>query len=139
MAWLGIFRCDNFATSFNPDLLFPEKILKTLLIMLLVSLSVIGWRSPDILQTIGMAGVAQDPAALATDAPTATQLKKVNVDNLIVQAPSSGKAPMSVTELTELAKKDPQAYQKFINSLRSEEERSEVDKLLNFFARGKYE
>ncbi|MFC7515309.1 hypothetical protein ACFQUU_09850 [Herbaspirillum sp. GCM10030257] len=113
--------------------------MKTLLIMLLISLSVIGWRSPDILQAIGMAGVAQDPAALVTGNPVATQLKKADLDTLIVQAPSNGKKPMSVTEFTELAKKDTQAYQKFINSLRVENERSEVDKLLNFFARGKYE
>jgi hypothetical protein len=113
--------------------------LKTLLIMLLVSLCVIGWRSPDILQAIGMAGAAQDPATLTADNPAATQLKKVHVDSLIVQGPANGKKPMSATEFAELAKKDPQAYQKFINSLRVDEERSEVDKLLNFFARGKYE
>ncbi|KRB79210.1 hypothetical protein [Noviherbaspirillum sp. Root189] len=113
--------------------------MKTLLIMLLVSLSVIGWRRPDILQAIGMAGAAQDPATLATGNSAATQLKKLNVDTLIVQAPDNGKKPMSAAEFTELAKKDTQAYQKFIGSLRIEEERSEVDKLLNFFARGKYE
>lgn len=113
--------------------------MKTLLIMLLVSLCVIGWRSPDILQAISMAGVAQDPATLATGDFAATQLKKVNVDTPIVQAAANGKKPMSVAEFTELTKKDPHAYQKFIGSLRIEEERSEVDKLLNFFARGKYE
>jgi hypothetical protein len=113
--------------------------LKTLLIMLLVSLCIIGWRSPDILQAIGMAGAAQDPATLPIGNSAATQLKKLDVDALTMQAPDNGKKPMSVAEFTELAKKDPQAYQKFIGSLRIEEERSEVDKLLNFFARGKYE
>lgn len=107
--------------------------------MLLVSLCVIGWRSPDILQAIGMAGALQDPSALATGDSTARQPEKVNLDTLIVQASAQGKQPMSATEFADLAQKDPQAYQKFIGSLRIKEERSEVDKLLNFFARGKYE
>jgi len=91
--------------------------------MLLLSLCVIGWRSPDILHAIGMAGAAQDPATLTSGG----------------QAAANGMTPMSATEFADLAKKDPQAYQKFIHSLRAEDERSEVDKLMNFFARGKFE
>lgn len=113
--------------------------MKTLLIMLLVSLCVLGWRSPDILQAIGMADALQDPSTLATGDATAKQPEMANLDTLIAQAPAQGRQPMSAAEFADLAQKDPQAYQKFIGSLRSKDERSEVDKLLNFFARGKYE
>jgi len=107
--------------------------------MLLLSLCVIGWRSPDILHAIGMAGAAQDPATLTSGGLTAGQPDKLHVDTPGGQAAANGMTPMSATEFADLAKKDPQAYQKFIHSLRAEDERSEVDKLMNFFARGKFE
>ncbi|RJF97350.1 hypothetical protein [Noviherbaspirillum saxi] len=112
--------------------------MKTMLIMLLVSLCVIGWRSPDIMQAIGLAGAAQDPATLPLQGLAGTQIKNVTVDSLPVQ-PAAGHKPMSVLEFAELATSDPQAYQKLINSMKVDEERSEVDKLMNFFARGKFE
>ena len=46
---------------------------------------------------------------------------------------------MSLTEYAELARTDPDAYRKLIASHQQEPERSEVDKLMNFFTRLKYE
>ncbi len=62
--------------------------------MSLVSICVIGYRSPEIVQSIGMAGAAQGPALIAATPPP---------------------------------------------RMSAEEQRGGVDKLLNFFARGKYE
>ena len=102
-----------------------ESNVKALLIMLLIGLCAIGMRSPDIMNTIGMAGSAQDPAISASSitAPVKPQQK-----------------PMTVAEFAELSKTDPNAYQKLVNSFRTgDPERDEVDKLMNFLARGKFE
>lgn len=100
--------------------------MKTMLLMLLVSLSALAWRSPDIMQAIGAAGHAQDPATLKIGgaAPSST---------------ASAQRPMSAEEFVQLSKTDPQAYQKYINSFKAETQRSEVDKLMNLLAHGKYE
>jgi len=42
-------------------------------------------------------------------------------------------------EYTELAKTDPEAYRKLMASHQQQPERSEIDKLMNFFTRFKYE
>lgn len=95
--------------------------------MFIVAICAIAWRSPDILSAIGFASAAQDPSAISIDA-------------LAVQTPQTpGKQPMTTTEFAELSKTDPAAYQKFLSSYQVEEGRSEVDKLFNFLARGKYE
>lgn len=108
--------------------------MKTLLIMLLMSLCAIAWRSPDIMQAIGLAGNAQEMKDLA-----GTRQKEMSPKSLTVAAPP-GRRPMSAEEFTQLSKKDPNAYQKYIGSYQvKEQERSEVDKLMNFLARGKYE
>lgn len=99
--------------------------MKTLLIMLIVAICAIGWRSPDLLQAIGLASAAQDPARISVEALTSPQ------------APAGQKA-MTAAEFAELSKTDPHAYQKYINSFQVQE-RNEVDKLFNFLARGKYE
>ena len=46
---------------------------------------------------------------------------------------------MSLTDFAELAKTDPDAYRKLLASHQQEPERREVDKLMNFFTRLKYE
>lgn len=95
--------------------------MKRLLLLLLVALCGIAWRSADIMEGLGLAR-AQAPAPAATLVPL-----------------SGGARPMSLHEYAELAKTDPEAYRKLIDSMRAPQERSEVDKLMNFFARGKYE
>ena len=93
--------------------------MKRLLLLLLIALCGIAWRSADVMEALGLAQ-AQAPAA------TLVPL-------------SGGARPMSLHEYAELAKSDPEAYRKLIDSMRAPQERSEVDKLMNFFARGKYE
>ncbi len=100
-----------------------EPFLKKLLVMLIVSMCAIAWRSPDILHAIGVAGAAQDPAAMVMTPLNAAQ---------------SAPQPISIEEFAKLNKTDPLAYQKFINS-HQVQERGEIDKLLNFLARGRYE
>lgn len=100
--------------------------MKTMLLMLLVSLSAIAWRSPDIMQTIAAAGHAQDPAVL-------------KIGGVAPSSSASAPRPMSAEEFDQLSKTDPQAYQKYINSFKAETQRSEVDKLMNLLAHGKYE
>jgi hypothetical protein len=102
--------------------------LKTMLIMFIVGICAIGWRSPEIMQAIGMAGAAQDPAGISLKSLNATPAKAA----LQLQ-------PMTADEFAKLSKTDPHAYQKFINSYQVDQERSEVDKLMNFFTRGKFE
>jgi len=99
--------------------------MKTLLLVLIIAICAIGWRSPDILQAIGAASAKQDPAIIAVE------------DFRAKDAPSGQKA-MTTAEFAELSNTDPHAYQRFINSLQVQE-RTEVDKLLNFLAHGKYE
>jgi len=93
-----------------------------LLLMLIIGICAMAWRSPDIMQAVGLAGIAQDPARISTG--TATPPQK----------------PMTADEFAALSKKDPHAYQKFINSYQAPApERGEIDKLMNFLARGKFE
>ena len=101
--------------------------MKTLLLMLIVGLCALAWRTPEIMQAVGFAGKAQDPASMTTSA-------------LRITATPSQHKPMSPEEFIERSKTDPQAYQKFLNSLHvPDAERSSVDKLMNFLTRGKYE
>lgn len=72
-----------------------------------------------------MSHAAQDPSSISVEALTVET--------------AQGKRPMRAAEFAELSKTDPDAYRKFLNSHQVEEERSEVDKLFNFLARGKYE
>ncbi|WP_420474657.1 hypothetical protein [Noviherbaspirillum sp. ST9] len=96
--------------------------MKSLLVMLLIGICAVGVRTPEIMQAIGMAGAAQDPVK-SVSAMTARPAQK----------------PMTATEFAELSKTDPNAYQKFINSHQQQPERGEVDKLMNFLAKGKFE
>lgn len=97
--------------------------MKKLLLLLLIGICGLAWRSEDILKMIGMA--SQPSAAKAQ-----------------LQMPAPGqKAPagMSISEYAELARTDPDAYRKLFASHQQAEERSQVDKLMNFLAHGKYE
>jgi hypothetical protein len=106
---------------------FPEHLVKKLLIMLILSICAVAWRSDDILNALGVASIA-----------SATQRTPVTVSAMSTgQSAAAGKA-MSVEDLAELSKTDPNAYQKFIAS-RTVNERTEADKLMNFLTRGKYE
>jgi hypothetical protein len=102
--------------------------MKSLLIMLLISICAIAWRSDDIRQILGAAQQAASPATAAT---------------LTAGAPTPGRKPehkpMSVAEFQELSKTDPQAYHKLINSMRVQEDRGAIDKLMNFLAHGEYQ
>lgn len=98
--------------------------MQSLLFMLLIGICAIGLRSPEIMQAIGIAGSAQDPG--------------ISVSSITATGKSALKA-MTAVEFAELSKTDPNAYQKFIHSHQQKPERSEVDKLMNFLARGKFE
>jgi len=99
--------------------------MKKLLIMLIVSLCVLGWRSPQLLAALGVA------RALPAAAP-------VTVDALQADPAQTAQRPMSIEEFRQLSNTDPAAYRKFIES-RTVNERTAADKLMNLFAHGRYE
>lgn len=99
--------------------------MKTLLLMLIIGICAIAWRTPEIVQAIGIAGTAQDPAQISIKA---------------IASASKKQKPMTADEFAALSKTDPNAYQKFINSYQAHDpDRSEIDKLMNFLSRGKFE
>lgn len=91
--------------------------MKKLLLVFLFSICAIAWRSESIMSLVGIA----PPAAVS------------------VAGVAPAAAGMSLTEYAELAKSDPDAYRKLLASHQHDQERSEVDKLMNFFTRLKYE
>lgn len=97
--------------------------MKTLLLMLIVGICALAVRSPDLMQAVGVAASAQDPVVISTSSYARM---------------AESTRPMSMDQFAALSKTDPNAYQKFISSYQVQE-RSEVDKLMNFFTRGKYE
>jgi len=99
--------------------------MKKLLLLLLIAICGIGYRSASFMEAIGMA----KPAVA----------QPVSIESLMASADKKPPAGMSLTEYAELAKKDPDAYRKLFASHQQEPERSEVDKLMNFFTRLKYE
>lgn len=105
--------------------------MKTLLVMLLVGICAIGLRTPEIMQAIGMAGSAQDPAI---------SIGSITMPSKDKSQQQPQQKPMTAEEFAALSKTDPNAYQKYISSYQAvEQDRSEVDKLMNFLARGKFE
>ncbi|HEY8099837.1 MAG TPA: hypothetical protein VIF82_03725 [Burkholderiaceae bacterium] len=102
------------------------EILKKLLILLLFGICAIGWRSETIMRQLGLMKTTSESQSYSIESLTATRDPK---------APQS----MSLTQYAELAKTDPDAYRKLIQSHQQEQERSEIDKLMNFFAHLKYE
>ena len=94
--------------------------MKTLLLVFLFSIGVIAWRSESIMSLIGMA-------------------KPVVAAQSLGSSPETLPAGMSLTEYAELARSDPDAYRKLLASHQHDQQRSEIDKLVNFFTRLKYE
>ena len=85
-----------------------------------------GWQSELIMQMLGLAGKVSAP-------------QTYSIQSLTIPAGKQQNAGMSLTEYADLAKTDPDAYRKLLQSNQQEQERSEVDKLMNFLARLKYE
>ena len=101
--------------------------MKKLLIMLVLSICAVAWRSEDMLKAIGVMSTA-----------SAAQTSPATVSAMTAVRAGAGQGAMSVDEFARLGKTDPRAYQKFLNS-RTVNERTEADKLINFLSRGKYE
>lgn len=100
--------------------------MRSLLLLSIVSICILGWRSGDIMQMLAAMTSTPRPAA-------SPSIKTLTV------APSNPKQrAMSVEEYAILNKSDPAAYRKFVDS-HQVKETNEVDKLMNFFSRGKYE
>lgn len=118
--------------------------MKKLLLLLLFSIAAIGWRSEDLLQKIGTLNLntVTFPESFSIQsliAPADQSLAVPDDQLLAVSAVAKPKAGISLTEYAELSKTDPDAYYKLLQSYQQEEDRTEVDKLLNFFAHFKYE
>jgi hypothetical protein len=94
--------------------------------MALIAICAIGWRSEVIMQGLGIARATSEP-------------QPFSIESLTVQADKNAPRGMSLTEYAELAKTDPDAYRKLFQSHQQDQERSEIDKLMNFFAHLKYE
>jgi hypothetical protein len=100
--------------------------MKSLLIVLLISICAIAYRYEDVIgPLVGM--------------NTTQRVQQVSVNDLLDRDTNGGQQGMSIHEFANLAKTDPDAYRKFLQSHQQPEERNEVDKLMNLLARGKYE
>ena len=102
--------------------------MRKLLLLSIVSICFFGWRSGDILQTLSALTSAATPAPAASP----------SIKTLTVTPGNSKQRAMSIEEYATLNKTDPAAYRKFLDS-HQVKETNEVDKLMNFFSRGKYE
>jgi hypothetical protein len=100
---------------------------KKLLIMLVLSICAVAWRSEDVLKAIG-----------AMSAASAAQTSPVTASATTTAHSGADANAMSVDDFARLSKTDPHASQRFIAS-RTVNERTEADKLMNFLTRGKYE
>lgn len=101
--------------------------MKKLLLLLLISLCAIGWRSETIMQTLGLANALPEA-------------ETVSIESLIAQAGKKPDNAMSLSDYADRAGKDPDAYRKLLQSYEEEPPpRSQIDKLMNFFAHLKYE
>jgi hypothetical protein len=94
--------------------------------MALIAICGIGWRSEAIMQGLGLAQVKSEQ-------------QTYSIETLTVHQDKNTPKGMSLTEYAELAKTDPDAYRKLFQSHQQDQERSEIDKLMNFFAHLKYE
>jgi hypothetical protein len=111
--------------------------MKGLLILILISICAVAWRSEDILHLLSLAGSMKQASNVSAQSliasPPGAQKQQVQL-----QAQQPQQHVMSIDEMTKLSKTDPKAMQKFIQS-RTVSERTEADKLMNFLAHGKYE
>jgi len=94
--------------------------MKKLLLMLLVAMCALAWRSESIMQLLGMAVASPQSASL---------------QSLTIPASTKASGGLSLAEYADLARTDPDAYRKLLQSHQQEKERSEVDKLMNLFSR----
>ena len=101
--------------------------MKRLLLMFLVSLCALAWRSPDLLAALGLAATARS-----------SQASEVSVADLTKDGTGQAQPVMSIDEFARLSKTDPDAARKFLAS-HTVQERGAADKLMNLFAHGKYE
>lgn len=100
--------------------------MKTLFVTFIVALGLLAWRSEDI-ATLFEGTLAKKPAT------------ELTAKDLLADAKPDPSA-MTLEQFAELSKTDPEAYRKLLASRQPQtEERSAVDKLMNFLARGKYE
>ena len=106
--------------------------MKSLFILLIISICAIAWRSEDILQALSLAGSVKQASNVSAQSLTVPQAGQQRAQ----QQPQQH--VMSIDEMTKLNKTDPKAMQKFLQS-RTVNERTEADKLMNFLAHGKYE
>lgn len=98
--------------------------MKKLLIVSIIAICAIALRMPEVATALGIAS-SQEPAS----APV-----------LHTRAVQAQQKPMTAEEFAKLAQTDPHVYQKYLNSHPVQPvERSEIDKLMNWLARGKYE
>lgn len=100
--------------------------MKKTLFLLLCAICAIGWRSESVMKMLGMVNTVSVP-------------QPYSIQALTVPADKQQHAGMTLTEYAELAKTDPDAYRKLFQSHQQEQERREIDKLMNFFTRLKYE
>lgn len=90
-----------------------------------VSVGLLAWRSEDLANMLS-AAIGNEPA------------QPLSLESL-AQKPGDGRRAMTLEDFAELGKTDPAAYQKLLASHQAPAQRTEVDKLMNFLARGKYE
>ena len=103
--------------------------MKALLLTTLVALCLIGWFSPAVVNYLS----GQDRMQVVETG--SAQSLAASQEEMAQGAPQG----MSLAEYEALAKKDPEAYQKLLKSREQSAPRSEIDKLMNFFAHLKYE
>jgi hypothetical protein len=106
--------------------------MKKLFLLLLFAICTIFWFNEPIMKKLGMLNTA-----------SATQSYSLPKSNFILPdpVPEDKKPPvcMSLAEYTEQAKTNPNAYNLLLQCGQQEEDRTEFDKLMNFFSRLKYE
>lgn len=98
--------------------------MKKLLLLLLFAICATAWHSATIMEMVGMNNAVSDH-------------RSYSIQSLTVPADKNLPRSMTLAEYAELAKTDPDAYRKLFQS--PQQERSEADKLMNFFTRLKYE
>lgn len=106
--------------------------MKKVLLLMLFSICALGWYSEPIMQKLGVLKPVQAERDIPPQRP-----------GFIIPGPEAEvkKQPacMSLEEYVAKAKTDPGAYYKMLNCDEQSGERTEFDKLMNFFTRLKYE
>lgn len=100
--------------------------MKALLLTTLAALCLIGWFSPEMVTFLS----GHDRMQV---------VETGSAQDLMVREEAGKAQGMTLAEYEALAKNDPEAYQKLLKSREQQAPRSEIDKLMNFFAHLKYE